>query len=148
MQQAEQPAPSQDDDKVSYITTCHEVMWYVDDKEMRWPLNVVVLLQWSWEIQNSGGKWLEYMSNIPHCLSYLDNFLSVFPLFQLDLIHRLTNDKHIKLDQPQELTKSELLQFFVVLLLISKFISLASNCIIKVYSWSCIWEVRNVMQEI
>ena len=83
MQQAEQPAPSQDDDKVSYITTCHEVMWYVDDKEMRWPLNVVVLLQWSWQIQNSGGKWLECMSNIPHCLSYLDNFLSVSLFFSL-----------------------------------------------------------------
>lgn len=102
------------------VQVAHEVDWFEDDAIARRPVNGVIPPR-SWHVRTPVGDLVSAGSDPLHRHSRLQYFLFMFPPRQINLIHRLTNRELIKIGGQKEMTKGEMLSFFGVLILITRF---------------------------
>ena len=113
-------------DDLSPSVTVHDTSWYQDDVATQHDMNGPVLRR-DWRVRDAAGNVL-----VPHCdgrggrgnqelqMSRLEYFLMMFPQNHLQEMARLTN-KGLAATNKEKTTVGELLKFFGVLILASKF---------------------------
>lgn len=99
---------------------CHGTNWYDDEGRTKESVYGPVS-QREWFVRTPVGDIIGPGSDKTFGRSRLDYFLLMFPRQQLQLMHRLINEELTKISSQKEMTKGELLQFFGVLILITKF---------------------------
>ena len=101
------------------VVVSHETAWYRNDVATRQPLNGPIAPK-QWRLLNPVGDAITDGSDLQKSIARLEYFLLMFPPAQLELMVRETNlslSGHSK----KLLTKGELLKFFGVVLLASRF---------------------------
>ena len=103
-------------------TTAHEKNWYSNDilltsaeTELNGPVRHI-----RWHVKTPVGERIHYGDNAAGQHSRLDIFLMMFPPAQLTVMLQQTNQQ-LRLANNPEINKRELLKFFGVLLLITKY---------------------------
>ena len=99
--------------------TCHGTKWYIDNAKAGKSINGPVYTR-NWSVVVSTGEQWAHGCNRDMLISRLDVFLQMFPPVQLRLIVRLTNQQ-LERYQHQLMTSGELLKFFGLLILATKF---------------------------
>ena len=104
------------------VTRAHETDWFENDQLLQNPETQIngPRQQREWFVKLPFGERLIAGGNVNRLYSRLDIFLMIFPPAQLNLMLRETN-LQLQKQHHTQLSKQELLKFFGVLLLISKF---------------------------
>ena len=109
----ESTAPSQNKVQV------HGVTWLEDDNLCKIPVNGIPTYR-QWKLRLPSGNTLGERSDVQNMYSRLDYFLYMFPPDELLCISQLTNSE-LSLKAKTETTCGEILKFFGVLILTTKF---------------------------